>query len=171
MAMGHIGLLGALMTSVRSMRPLHPFAALGRTALSLYIAQTLLCLWLLYPPFELGLFGQQGWAGLMLSVAAINLGLLLVANWYVRTFTIAPVEWAWRSLAAGRGLPSTVSRRGRFSPLSLSSAGLVQAARSRQSVCNGSSAVPFLKDHHAPVLPFGRGGLCPPARIEPCRIR
>ena len=41
----------------------------------------------------------------MATALAINIGLLLVANAYVRTFDIAPVEWAWRSLAEGRALP------------------------------------------------------------------
>jgi uncharacterized protein len=36
---------------------------------------------------------------------AINIGLLWLANAYLRAFSIAPVEWAWRSLLERRRLP------------------------------------------------------------------
>lgn len=86
-------------------RLLRPFEAAGRTALTLYILQTVICLWVIYPPFALGHYGSQGWAAMMLTAAAVNAGLLVFANWYVRRFTVAPVEWAWRSLVERRRLP------------------------------------------------------------------
>ena len=103
--LGHLGLVWLLLGTAWGARLLAPFAAAGRTALSIYVGQTLLCLWLLYPPFALGLFGRQGWMALMLTAAAIDAALLLLANWWVRHFTIAPVEWAWRSIITGRRLP------------------------------------------------------------------
>ncbi|MES2755352.1 MAG: DUF418 domain-containing protein [Pseudomonadota bacterium] len=103
--LGHIALIHLLLKSVAGARLLRPFEAAGRTALSVYIGQTLICLWLLYPPFALGLYGKQGWLALMLTAAAVNLLLLVWANWWVRRYRIAPVEWAWRSIVAGRRLP------------------------------------------------------------------
>lgn len=103
--LGHIGLIHLLLGSVLGAKLLRPFVAAGRTALSIYVAQTLICLWLLYPPFMLGLYGTQGWAELMTTALGINIGLLIGANWWVRRYPIAPVEWAWRSLAEGRRLP------------------------------------------------------------------
>jgi len=103
--LGHIGLVQLLLGSVAGARLLRPFEAAGRTALSLYILQTLICLWVLYPPQALGLYGQQGWAALMLTALAIDAALLLLANWWVRHYRIAPVEWAWRSIVEGRRLP------------------------------------------------------------------
>lgn len=103
--LGHLGFVWVLLGTTFGVRLLRPFQAAGRTALSLYVCQTLICLWLLYPPFALGLFGRQGWAALMLTALAIDAALLLLAIWWVRRFAIAPVEWAWRSIVAGRRLP------------------------------------------------------------------
>ncbi len=103
--LGHIGLLHLLLGSALGAWLLRPFAAAGRTALTLYVAQSAVCLWLLYPPFALGLYGEQGWAAMMTTALAVNAVLLVVANWWVARFRIAPVEWAWRSLAEGRRLP------------------------------------------------------------------
>ena len=105
MTVGHLGAVHLLLQISIGARMLRPFAAAGRTALTIYVLQTLVCLWLLYPPFGLALYGRQGWAALMLTALAIDAGLLLLACWWTRRFTIAPVEWAWRSLAEGRRLP------------------------------------------------------------------
>lgn len=84
---------------------LKPFEATGRVALSVYIAQTIVCIWVLYPPFALALYGKQGWFELMVTAAVVNAALLVLANLYVLVFRIGPVEWAWRSILAGRMLP------------------------------------------------------------------
>ncbi len=65
----------------------------------------LVCLWVLYPPWGLRLYERQGWASLMLTAAAIDVALLGLANAWVRRFSIAPVEWAWRSIIAGHRRP------------------------------------------------------------------
>lgn len=103
--LGHLGLVNLLVGTAVGARLLRPFEATGRTALSIYVAQTLLCLWVLYPPWGLALYGRQGWAGLMLTAAAVDLLLLALANWWVKHFAIAPVEWAWRSIIARQALP------------------------------------------------------------------
>ncbi|SFO03956.1 uncharacterized protein SAMN05428984_1798 [Sphingomonas sp. OK281] len=105
MTLGHIGAVCLLIGTVSGARMLQPFIAAGRTALSIYILQTIVCLWILFPPFGFALYGTLGWASLMATALAINIALLLLANAYVRQFDIAPVEWAWRSLVEGRALP------------------------------------------------------------------
>ena len=105
MTLGHVGLINLLVTSLFGARLMRPFIAAGRTALSIYVLQTLICLWLLYPPFGLAWYGTQGWAALMVTALIVDLFLLLLANLYIRHFRIAPVEWAWRSLVEGRRLP------------------------------------------------------------------
>lgn len=105
MTLGHIGLVSLLLKSAGGARLLAPFKAAGRTALTIYIGQTLICLWLLYPPFALGLYGKTGWAGLMATAFAVDALLLYAANIWVRHYRIAPVEWAWRSLVEWRRLP------------------------------------------------------------------
>ncbi|MFC3580619.1 DUF418 domain-containing protein [Sphingomonas hylomeconis] len=103
--LGHIGLINLAVTGVGGAALLRPFVAAGRTALTLYVLQTIIGLWMLYPPFALGLYGKSGWAGLMLSALAINLALLWLANAWMGRFAIAPVEWAWRSIVERRRLP------------------------------------------------------------------
>ncbi len=103
--LGHVGLVYILLGTVLGTRLLRPFEAAGRTALTLYILQTIICIWILYPPFALGLYGTQGWAALMLTALAVNAVLLWAANRYVGLYRIAPVEWAWRSIVAGQRLP------------------------------------------------------------------
>ncbi|MES3047209.1 DUF418 domain-containing protein [Sphingomonas faeni] len=105
MTLGHVGAVCLLLGTGFGATLLRPFIAAGRTALSIYILQTIICLWILFPPFGLALYGTLGWAGLMATALAINIALLLLANAYVRRFDIAPVEWAWRSLVEGRALP------------------------------------------------------------------
>ena len=105
MTLGHVGAVCLLLGTGFGAKLLRPFIAAGRTALSIYILQTIVCLWILFPPFGLALYGTLGWAGLMATALAINIALLLLANAYVQRFDIAPVEWAWRSLVEGRALP------------------------------------------------------------------
>ncbi|MHA6722941.1 DUF418 domain-containing protein [Sphingomonas sp. RS2018] len=105
MTLGHIAAVYVLLATATGTRLLKPFEAAGRTALTIYIAQTIICLWILYPPFALGLYGTQGWMALMITALAVNAVLLFAANWYVRHYRIAPVEWAWRSIIARKALP------------------------------------------------------------------
>ena len=42
---------------------------------------------------------------MMATAVGINLVLLVLANLWIRYFTIAPFEWAWRSLVERRMLP------------------------------------------------------------------
>lgn len=102
---GHIGLVHLILGTALGARLLAPFAAAGRTALTLYVMQTLICLWIIFPPFALGLYGQFGWASMMLLCVGIDLALLWAANVYLHHYRIAPVEWAWRSIVEGRRLP------------------------------------------------------------------
>lgn len=109
MTLGHIGLVHIMMTSVLGTRLLRPFEAAGKTALSVYVAQTLVTLWMLFPPFGFHLYGRLTWGPLMLTALAINLVLLVLANVYTRYLSIGPVEWAWRSIIERRLLPWRVS--------------------------------------------------------------
>jgi uncharacterized protein len=101
MTLGHVGAINLLAGS----RLMRPFVAAGRTALTLYVVQTLLVSWLIFSPLGLGLYGRFGWAEMMILSVAVDLFLLLGANLYLRHFRMAPVEWAWRSLVERRRLP------------------------------------------------------------------
>ena len=105
MTCGHIAVIALAVRTVTGARLLRPFVAAGRTALTLYVAQTLIVSWLVFSPFGLGLYGAFGWAWLMALALAVDALLLWGANLWLRHYRIAPVEWAWRSLVDGRRLP------------------------------------------------------------------
>lgn len=98
MTAGHVALVSFILASGAGRRLLAPFKAAGRTAFSLYVMQTLLTMWLLFPGFGLGLWGRFGWAGMTAITLAIMAGQLLLANVWLRYFGMGPVEWLWRSL-------------------------------------------------------------------------
>lgn len=96
---GHVGLILLVLATAVGRRVLHPFAAVGRLALSNYIAQTLICQWLLFPGFGLGLFGRFGLARLWLIVLAVNVVQIAASVLYLRRFSMGPLEWVLRKLA------------------------------------------------------------------------
>ena len=105
MTLGHLGLVHLMLGTAAGQALLAPFKAAGRTAFSLYVMQTLVTGWLLFPGIGLGLFGQFGWAGMFgISLAIIAVQLVL-ANLWLRRFSMGPVEWLWRSLVECRRLP------------------------------------------------------------------
>jgi uncharacterized protein len=71
------------------------FAAVGRTALSNYLFQRILCTTLFYS-YGLGWYGKIGpLSGLALTVAIYAAQTLLTA-WWMRRFQYGPLEWIWR---------------------------------------------------------------------------
>ncbi len=73
------------------------FAAIGKTAFSNYILQTLICTGIFYG-FGLGLFGEvERWAQLII-VFVVWLLQLWLAQWWLQKYQYGPLEWAWRSL-------------------------------------------------------------------------
>lgn len=73
------------------------FAAVGRTALSNYLLQTLLCTTIFYG-HGFGLFGKVERAGQVPIVLAIWVVQLIVSPIWLRYFKFGPAEWLWRSL-------------------------------------------------------------------------
>ena len=77
------------------------FAAVGRTALSNYLLQTILSILVFYG-FGLGLFGQVERFGQLLVVLGIWTIQLIVSPIWLRYYRFGPVEWLWRSLTYGK---------------------------------------------------------------------
>lgn len=72
--------------------------AVGRTALSNYLLQSVICTGLFYG-FGLGLFGQvprTGQLGVVILIWGFQLAL---STWWVQRFHYGPVEWLWRAAA------------------------------------------------------------------------
>jgi uncharacterized protein len=97
MALGYIGLvmlwcLGDTLPALRAR-----LAAVGRTAFSCYIAQSLICTFVFYG-HGLGLYGSVGYAQQALVVFAVWALLLFAAPAWLARYRFGPMEWLWRSL-------------------------------------------------------------------------
>jgi len=73
------------------------FAAVGRSAFSCYIAQSLICTLLFYG-HGLGMFGRFEHWQQALTVFAVWALLLVAAPWWLARYRFGPMEWLWRSL-------------------------------------------------------------------------
>jgi uncharacterized protein len=88
-------------------RWLRRLAPVGRMALSHYLAQTVICVWLFYG-IGLGIGTTGGYATRLLVWALLFGAQMAMSQWWLARFRLGPVEWLWRSIAAGRRLPMRV---------------------------------------------------------------
>ena len=79
-------------------------AAVGQTALSNYIATSVVCALLFYTP-GLGLMGQLQRYQLYGVVVGIWILNLAWSPWWLRRYRFGPLEWCWRSLTYWRRQP------------------------------------------------------------------
>jgi uncharacterized protein len=79
-------------------------AAVGRTALSNYLLQSLLCTTLFYG-YGFGLFGSVDRVGMWGIVLVIWVLQLAISPVWLRTYRFGPAEWLWRSLTYWRWQP------------------------------------------------------------------
>jgi uncharacterized protein len=103
-AFGHIGAVALLVKSGALRAIVERFAAVGRMALSNYLAHSLVMTTLFYG-YGLGLYGDlpRVWQQ---ALVIIVVGLqLLVSPWWLRHFRFGPMEWLWRSLTYGQRQP------------------------------------------------------------------
>ena len=102
-----LGYVGIIMLACRTatLRALtRPLAAVGRTALTNYLLQTILCTTLFYG-HGFGLFGSVERTGQIGVVAIVWTIQLIASPLWLRWFRLGPAEWAWRSLTYGKCMP------------------------------------------------------------------
>jgi uncharacterized protein len=80
------------------------FRAVGRMALTNYLLQSVLC-GLVFYGYGLGLFDRVNRIQALLVVAGVWLFELVFSSVWLRFFTMGPVEWLWRGLAAWQFKP------------------------------------------------------------------
>jgi uncharacterized protein len=73
-------------------------------ALTNYLLQSVLC-GLIFYGYGFGLFGRLNRTQALLVVAGVWLFELVLSPIWLRFFTMGPVEWLWRGLAAGKFKP------------------------------------------------------------------
>ncbi|MDY3553452.1 DUF418 domain-containing protein [Gemmata sp. JC717] len=107
LAVGHIAAVNLAWQTAVGRWLLHPFIAAGRTALSLYVMQSIVGLWVLASLPGLTRTAGTGDDHLVATAAIVALVQLLTANLYLRFFKSGPVEWVWhRLLNLGRTTPA-----------------------------------------------------------------
>ena len=83
---------------------LSPLRAIGRTALSNYLLQSLVFTTIFYS-YGGAQFGKIGAAGALLMTLVMFAIQLPLSNWWVKRFKFGPMEWVWRSLTYGKKQP------------------------------------------------------------------
>ncbi|RYZ41024.1 MAG: DUF418 domain-containing protein [Myxococcaceae bacterium] len=104
MGMGYAAAFALLFQKERGKKVLGVLAPAGRMALSLYLMQSLVSVWL-YDGWGLGLVGHLPMSRTVLvslGVFAVQVGL---AHLWLSRFRFGPAEWVWRSLTYGRAQP------------------------------------------------------------------
>jgi uncharacterized protein len=100
-AIGHIGLVMLLCRAPLLGRILAPLAAVGRTALSNYLLQTVVAV-IIFDGWALGHWARWNMSEIALLVLAVWAVQLVLSALWLRLFRYGPAEWAWRSLTYGR---------------------------------------------------------------------
>lgn len=100
MALGYLGLVALILQSGHLAALTTKFAAVGRTALSNYLLQSVLGL-LIFSGLGLALFGELSRAQLYLVVALIWCLQLWLSNWWMTRYRYGPLEHLWRGLTYG----------------------------------------------------------------------
>jgi uncharacterized protein len=85
-------------------RRLMVLAPAGRMALTNYLSQTVISLFMYYG-FGLGLMGKLGPAALIGLTLALFCVQVAFSHWWLARFRFGPAEWVWRSLTYGKAQP------------------------------------------------------------------
>jgi uncharacterized protein len=87
-------------------RILQAFSPVGRMALTNYLLQTVIALWLFYGYIPgPGWSGQVGPVGLVPILIGVFGAQIVFSAWWLRRYRFGPMEWLWRSLTYGRPQP------------------------------------------------------------------
>jgi len=109
MALAYVGIIMRLAQSKYLANLQMHLAAVGRTAFTNYIFQSVVCTFIFYG-FGLGLFGyMERWQQVLVVVAIWTLQLVAAPMWLAK-YRFGPLEWLWRSLTYGKLQPMRRNR-------------------------------------------------------------
>ncbi len=103
-SLGYVGLVMLACRTTALRRATRPFAAVGQTALSNYLLQTVICTTIFYG-HGLGLYGSVDRAGQLGIVVGVWAVQLIASPLWLRRYRFGPAEWVWRSLTYGTRPP------------------------------------------------------------------
>lgn len=103
-SLGYVGLVMLACRTPALRRLTRPFTAVGQTALTNYLLQSVLCTTIFYG-HGLGWFGSVDRLGQIGLVAGVWTVQLVASPLWLRRFRFGPAEWVWRSLAYGARQP------------------------------------------------------------------
>lgn len=95
LAAGYISGLALIFLDGSRRRFLLPFAAIGRTALTNYLAESVLCTLFFYR-YTTGLYGRIGPAWGLVPTLVLFAAQVWFSNWWLQRYRFGPVEWLWR---------------------------------------------------------------------------
>ncbi|OEK07069.1 DUF418 domain-containing protein [Roseivirga misakiensis] len=104
MALGYVGIIMLLTKDSTRSFLAKKIAAVGRTALSTYLLQSIICGFIFYG-HGLGLFGDLDRSAQAVLVLAIWVFNIAFSNIWLSYFRYGPFEWLWRSLSYGKFQP------------------------------------------------------------------
>jgi uncharacterized protein len=102
-ALGHLGVILLFCRAPFGGWLKHSLAAVGRMALTNYLAQSAICA-LIFTGTGLGLYGQLGGYQIFYVLVPIWGFQLIASPIWLKYFRYGPAEWLWRSLTYGRKL-------------------------------------------------------------------
>jgi len=105
--LGHVALIMLGLRSGRLRALFAPFAAAGRMALSNYLGQSVICLFV-FTGAGLAWYGQLQRYQLYYVVLAIWIVQLAASVWWLERFQYGPMEWVWRSLTRWQRQPMRI---------------------------------------------------------------
>jgi uncharacterized protein len=78
-----------------------PFAAVGRTALTNYLMQSVICTLFFYH-YTTGLYGRIGPALGLVPTVVLYAAQVAISNWWLGWYRFGPMEWLWRGMTYGK---------------------------------------------------------------------
>jgi uncharacterized protein len=103
LSLGYICAVILICQSASKRLALHRYGAIGRTALSNYLLQSVIGTLIFYS-YGLGLFGMIGPAWLLLVTVAIYTMQAIASSWWIARHQFGPMEWLWRRLTYGSAM-------------------------------------------------------------------
>ena len=110
LALGYIALIATLWQKASWRRLLSFLAPVGQMALTNYLLQTVICVFIFYG-YGFGQFGKVGATTATLIALTVFLFQILISAMWLKHFAYGPMEWIWRQLTYRQRLDLRLKRQ------------------------------------------------------------